>query len=333
MGTGTGHVAEVAYKDILEAYERISPYIKRTPIETSRTFSDMSGYKVYMKLENLQKTGAFKIRGALNKVLSLSDEEIRRGIIACSAGNHAQGVAYSARLRGAKAVIVMPEGTPKPKVNATRNYGAEVILHGKVFDEALEYTMKLIEEKGYVFVHPFDDPKVIAGQGTIAIEILQDLKDFDAIVVPIGGGGLISGIAIAIKAVNPKIKVIGVQSKGAPSMKLSVEKGHVIELETINTIAEGIAVRRPGELTFKIISELVDDIVLVSDDDLKDTIYLLLTRNKLVGEPAGVAGLAAILFADLGIPKGAKIITLISGGNIGMDLLLNIIQTRSEKYN
>jgi len=316
----------VTYEDVLEAYRRIAPYIKRTPVETSRTFSKMSGYEVFMKLEVLQRTCAFKIRGALNKILSLNEEQLKRGVIACSAGNHAQGVAYSARLRGTKAVIVMPEGTPRPKVEATKGYGAEVILHGTVFDEALEYTMMLVRKYGYTFVHPFDDPYVIAGQGTIAIELFNQVKELDAIVVPIGGGGLISGIAVAAKEINPRIKIIGVQSKGAPSMKISIDKGEIVKLPYVNTIADGIAVKRPGELTFKIISEIVDDIVLVSDDDIMQAICLLLFRNKILAEPAGVAGLAAILFADIELPAGSKVATLISGGNIEPSLLKKIIE-------
>lgn len=300
-------------KDILEARKRIEDICINTRLIYSTEYSKETGNEVYIKPENLQVTGAFKLRGALNKVSKLCDEKKKRGLIASSAGNHAQGVAYAASKLGIEATIVMPETTPLIKVQATKNYGAKVVLKGKVYDEAYEEAKRLERENGYTFVHPFDDVDVMAGQGTIALEILEELKEVDAIVVPIGGGGLISGIAVAAKAINPNIKVIGVQAEGANPMKCSFEQGKRICAESIDTIADGAAVKNPGELTFKIISKYVDDIVTVSDQELMEAVYILLEKHKLVAEATGAMSLAALSKLKF---NGKKVVSIISGGNI-----------------
>ena len=300
-------------KDVWEAAKRLEKIIQPTPLYRSEVFSRESGQEVYIKPEHLQVTGAFKIRGAYNKIARLSEEDRKRGLIASSAGNHAQGVAYAAQLLGAQAVIVMPKPTPLIKVQATRKYGAAVVLAGDIYDEAYEEARRLEKEKGLLFVHPFDDWDVIAGQGTIGLEILRDLPDADVILVPVGGGGLISGIAVAVKALNPKVKIIGVEPEGALTLKTALENGKPTALESVHTIAEGVAVRKAGELTFQVVQELVDDIIPVSDYDLQESFLLLLERHKQVAENAGVLSLAAL--KKLG-EKGKKVVSLVSGGNI-----------------
>ncbi|ADL52214.1 threonine ammonia-lyase [Clostridium cellulovorans] len=309
--------------DILEARSRIRNICINTNLIYSYEFSKESGNEVYIKPENLQITGAFKLRGALNKISKLSDDKKQKGLIASSAGNHAQGIAYAANKLGIKATIVMPETTPLIKVQATENYGAKVVLKGKVYDDAYEEARKLERENGYTFVHPFDDLDVMAGQGTIALEIIEELKDVDAILVPIGGGGLISGIAVAAKALNPEIKIIGVQADGANPMKRSFDLGKLVFAETIDTIADGAAVKNPGEQTFKVIKEYVDEIITVSDQELMEAVYILLEKHKLVAEATGVMSLAALNKLNF---KGKKIVSIISGGNIDivtMSALLN----------
>ncbi len=299
--------------DVVEARERIKDICINTKLIYSSEFSRESGNEVYIKPENLQITGAFKLRGALNKVGKLSEEQKRKGLIASSAGNHAQGVAYAASKLGIEATIVMPETTPLIKVQATKNYGVNVVLKGKVYDEAYEEAKRLEKENGYTFVHPFNDVDVMAGQGTIGIEIIEELKDVDAILVPIGGGGLISGISVAAKAINPNIKVIGVQGENANPMKVSFDSGKLTFADTIDTIADGAAVKKPGDIAFEVVKKHVDEIVTVSDQELMEAVFILLEKHKLVAEATGVMSLAALKRLNF---KGKKVVSLISGGNI-----------------
>ncbi|RLF19066.1 MAG: threonine ammonia-lyase [Thermoprotei archaeon] len=316
---------ESIWRCIKEAKEVLSQVIHRTPLIRSATFSSMTGGDVFLKLENLQKTGSFKIRGAYYKLWKLIKERNLKCCVAASSGNHAQGVAYAASLLGIKSIIVMPEYTPVAKINATMGYGAKVVLYGSTYDEAYRKALEICKEEDAVFIHPFDDPDIIAGQGTIGIEIYEDLRNVDVVLVPVGGGGLISGIAIALKKINPDVKIIGVQAKGAPAMTLSFKKGYMVKYDNPYTIADAIIVKRPGELTFSIVKELVDDMILVDDFDISRAIFLLLERCKLVAEPAGALGLAAILSGKVDI-KGKKAVAVISGGNIDMALLAKIIE-------
>jgi threonine dehydratase len=309
--------------DVLYAAKRINGICVKTKLIYSNEFSEESGNEVYIKPENLQITGAFKLRGALNKISKLSKEQKEKGLIASSAGNHAQGVAYSAKKLGINATIVMPETTPFIKVQSTKKYGANIVLKGKVYDEAYEEAKRLERENGYTFVHPFNDVDVMAGQGTIALEIIEELKDVDAIIVPIGGGGLISGISVAAKSINPNIKVIGVQAEGADPMKVSFDTGKLTYADKVDTIADGAAVKQPGDLTFEVIKNYVDEIVTVSDKELMETVFVVLEKHKLVAEPTGVMSLAALKRLNF---KGKKVVSLISGGNIDvvtMSSLLN----------
>jgi threonine dehydratase len=280
---------------------------------------------IYLKPENLQVTGSFKVRGACYKISQLSDEEKARGVIACSAGNHAQGVALSATKNGIKSLICLPDGAPISKVEATKSYGADVCLVEGVYDDAYAKALQLRDEKGYTFIHPFDDDKVIAGQGTIGLEIVNDLADVQNVIVPIGGGGLISGVAYAIKSLNPNIKVYGVQASGAPSMLNSIHDNKIERLESVSTIADGIAVKEPGENTFKYVNEYVDDIVTVTDDEISTAILTLIEQHKLIAEGAGAVSVAAALFNKLPI-KGQKTVCLVSGGNIDVTILSRVIK-------
>ena len=280
---------------------------------------------IYLKTENLQITGSFKVRGAYYRMSQLSDEEKTRGVIACSAGNHAQGVALAAAKNGIKSLICLPDGAPISKVEATKSYGAEVNLVKGVYDDAYAEALRLRDEKGYTFIHPFDDENVIAGQGTIGLELLEQIPDMDAVIVPIGGGGLISGVAFAIKSLNPKIKVYGVQAAGAPSMYNSVKDGEIERLESVSTIADGIAVKEPGENTFKYVSEYVDDIVTVTDDEISAAILALMEQHKLVTEGAGAVPVAAAMFNKVPV-KGKKTVCLLSGGNIDVTILSRVIK-------
>ncbi|MCM8711619.1 threonine ammonia-lyase [Clostridium sp. SYSU_GA19001] len=309
-------------KDVLEARDRIKDICINTKLIYSPEYSRESGNEVYIKPENLQVTGAFKLRGALNKISKLSADKKAKGLIASSAGNHAQGVAYAASRLGIEATIVMPETTPLIKVQATRNYGAKVVLKGKIYDEAYEEAKRLEKENGYTFIHPFDDVDVMAGQGTIALEIIEELKDVDAILVPVGGGGLISGVAVAAKSINPDIKVIGVQSEGANPVKCSFENGKLICAESVDTIAEGAAVKNPGKKTFQVIKNYVDDIVTVTDHELTEAVYVLLEKHKLVAEATGVMSLAALNRLNF---KGKKVVSLISGGNIDVVTMAELL--------
>ena len=315
----------VLFKDIEEAYEILKPVVKRTPLEKSKTFSKLTKENIYLKLENLQITGSFKIRGAYNKIYNLSQDEKRHGVVCASAGNHAQGVAYASRLMNIKSTVFMPIYTPPIKIIATKSYGAKVVLEGNTYDDAFTAAKKYAEENKMTLIHAFNDKYVIAGQGTIGIEIYDELKDVDSVVVPIGGGGLISGIALALKTIKPNIKVYGVEAEGAQSMKRSLEQNKIIPLKSIATIADGIAVKTPGELTFKLAKKYIHEVVTVNDEEISNALYLLLQRAKLVVEPAGAASLAAILSRKITLP-GKNIVALISGGNINLSLLTQIIE-------
>jgi threonine dehydratase len=280
--------------------------------------------QVYLKTENLQVTGSFKVRGAYYRISQLSEEEKARGVIACSAGNHAQGVALAATKNGIKSLICLPDGAPISKVEATKRYGADVCLVKGVYDDAYQKALELKEEKGYTFIHPFNDEDVIAGQGTIGLELLEQLPDVDAVIVPIGGGGLISGVAYALKSLNPSVKVYGVQAAGAPSMYNSVHHHQIEVLNEVSTIADGIAVKEPGDNTFDLCSKYVDEIVTVTDDEISTAILTLIEQQKLVAEGAGAVSVAAALFNKLPI-QGKKVVCLVSGGNIDVTILSRII--------
>jgi len=311
--------------DVIHAQSVLKGIIKTTPLERSKSFSAMSGTHVYMKLENLQTTGSFKVRGAYNMISQLSPEQLSKGVLCASAGNHAQGVAFAASKLGIKSTVFMPVFTPPLKVIATRSYGAEVILEGESFDDALSAAMEYGAKSGATFVHPFNDKNIIAGQGTVGLEIFDQLENIDAVLVPIGGGGLISGIAIALKAMNPHIRIIGVEADGAQSMKVSIEAKEPTMMNSANTIADGIAVKSPGTLTYEIAKNLVDDFVVVNDAEMAYTTYQMLQRCKILAEPSGVAAMAAILFNKVGL-KGKNVVPVISGGNINMTILEQILE-------
>jgi threonine dehydratase len=313
-------------KTIYEAHERIKNVIVKTPFSYAPRLSQESGCQVYLKKENLQVTGAFKIRGAYNKIASLSDEERSHGVIAASAGNHAQGVAMAAQMFGTRALIVMPESTPLTKINGVSYYGAEVILAGSNYDEAYAYAARYGDEHGMVFVHPFADEAVMAGQGTIAIEMLECMDDLDAIVIPVGGGGLISGMASAIKSLAPHVRVIGVGAAGAPAMRESYEAKTPIDSTSVRTIADGIAVRDTSPITLSHILDSVDEFISVDDEEIANAILFLLERQKLVVEGAGAAGVAALLHHKLEHLNTKKIGVVLSGGNMDVTLLSIIIE-------
>ena len=304
------------------AREHLKNVLLPTPLMYSPIFSEESGNNIYIKPENLQKTGAFKIRGAYNKMLKLTEAEKQRGVIASSAGNHAQGVAYAARELGIKAVIVMPKTTPLIKVQSTKKYGAEVVLYGDVYDDAYQKAKELEEKEGYVFVHPFNDPDVLEGQGTIALEILEQLPQTDVIVVPIGGGGLISGIACAAKQIKPDIKIVGVEPSGAASAPEALKKNKLVTLPEANTIADGTAVKRIGETNFEYIKEYVDEIITISDYELMEAFLLLVEKHKIIAENSGVLPMAALKRLH---QKNKKVAPVVSGGNIDVLMISSMI--------
>jgi threonine dehydratase len=318
-------VHEVTIANIWQAYEFLKPLIHHTPLSPSRTLSHMTGADIYLKCEHMQRSGAFKVRGAGYKISCLSAEQAQVGVIAASAGNHAQGVAIAASQNNIPCTIVMPESAPLTKVTATQNYGAKVVLYGATYDDAYQHCCDLQQASGATFVHAFDDPDVIAGQGTLGLEMLTDLPDADAIIVPIGGGGLISGIAIAARALKPDITIIGVQAAGAASCRASLDAGMLQTLPAITTIADGIAVKRPGALTFSIIQNLVDDIVVVEDEAIINAVLLLMERSKMVVEGAGATGLAAMLSGAINL-AGKKVLIPLTGGNIDMNLVGRFIE-------
>ena len=306
----------------IKAKEKLSKVLLETHLIYSPIFSKESGNKVFIKPENLQKTGSFKIRGAYNKISNLTDAEKKRGVIASSAGNHAQGVAYGAKESGIKAVIVMPKSTPLIKVESTKQYGAEVILHGDVYDDAFKKAKELEEKEGYVFVHPFNDEDVLDGQGTIALEILEELPETDIILVPIGGGGLISGIACAAKILKPNIKIIGVEPEGAASAYEAIKENKVVELKEANTIADGTAVKKIGDLNFEYIKKYVDEIITVSDYELMEAFLLLVEKHKIIAENSGILSIAATKKLK---EKNKKVVSVISGGNIDVLMISSMI--------
>lgn len=308
--------------DFMEARERLSTVTVKTKLIHSDVFSQECGNDVYIKPENLQITGSFKVRGAYNKISKLSNEEKERGVIAASAGNHAQGVALAAKHLGIKAVIAMPKHTPLIKVKATKQYGAEVVLHGEIYDEAYQKAVDLQKEKGYVLVHPFDDEDVIEGQGTIALEVLEELPDADVLLVPVGGGGLVAGIAAAAKLKNPQIKVIGVEPEGAASALAGLKADHPVPLAEVATIADGTAVRTIGSLTLDYIKEYVDEVVTVSDYELMESFLLLVEKHKLVAENAGILSLAGLKKLKC---RGKKVVSILSGGNIDVLTISSMI--------
>lgn len=317
----TGEIG-VSCDDISLAQKTLEPILHKTGLIESQFFSREYGNRVFLKPENFQVTGSFKIRGAYYKISKLSEEEKSRGVIAASAGNHAQGVGYAAQMLGVKATIVMPETTPIIKVEATKKFGVQVVLHGDTYDDACRKARELEEENGYVFVHPFDDIDVMLGQGTVALEVLKELDNVDKILVPIGGGGLISGIAMAAKMLKPGIKIIGVEPEGACCIARSLDENKVTELKKVDTMADGVAVKKPGDLTFEVIKEFVDEVVTVSDSDILEAILLLMERHKMITEGAGalsVAGLKKLASED------KNVVCVISGGNIDISTISAII--------
>ena len=290
-----------------------------------RAYGVADNCELYLKPENLQITGSFKVRGSAYKIAMLSDEEKQKGVIACSAGNHAQGVALAATKNGIKSLICLPDTAPISKVEATKGYGADVCLVEGCYDDAYKKSLELKEKEGYTFVHPFDDENVIAGQGTIALEVLSELDDVDAIVVPVGGGGLISGIAYTVKQIRPSVKIYGVQVSGAPSMYNSIKDGEIECLQSVSTIADGIAVKQPGENTYKFVKEYVDEIALVSDDEVASAILALIEKQKMIAEGAGAAAVAAVMFDKFNL-KGKKVVAIVSGGNIDVTSLSRVIE-------
>ena len=315
---------KVDLKLIKEARKTIDGIVKKTPLIESPSLGKQVGGIIYFKYENLQKTGSFKIRGAINKIASLTEDEREKGVIASSAGNHAQGVALGATAQGIKSTIVMPETTPIAKISATKGYGGNVILHGAAYDDAYKMACQLQKESGAVFLHPFDDEYVIAGQGTIALEILEDIPDVDTIIVPIGGGGLISGVATAAKEINPNIEIIGVQTDNIPSMRECVAQKKLFSVEPNVTIADGINVCTPGKITFDVVNKYVDKIVTVSEDEIADGILFLLEKGKNLAEGAGATPLAAVLAGKIDC-QNKKVCIIISGGNIDITLIDRIV--------
>lgn len=314
----------ISVGEVREAHRAMQGVVHKTPLDKSKTFSTMAGCDLYLKLENLQKTGSFKIRGAYNKIRQLTAGEKDKGVIAASAGNHAQGVAYAATMAGVKSTIVMPEVAPLAKIMATRGYGAEVVLKGSVYDDAYQKAQEIQAASGQNFIHAFNDYSVIAGQGTIGLEILGDLSDVSAIVAPIGGGGLIAGVALAVKETAPHVKIYGVQAQGAPAMYMSKQAHAMRTTPDAVTMADGIAVKAPGDLTFEMIDHYVDDIVTVDDEATSSTILMLLERAKLMVEGAGAVSLAAVLHGK--IPVHGKVVSIISGGNIDVNFISRIIE-------
>ncbi len=306
-----------------QAAAKVREVTQKTKLVESAYFSEITGAKVFFKPENMQRTGAYKVRGAYYKISTLSDEERSRGLITASAGNHAQGVAFAASKFGVKSVIVMPTNTPFIKVERTRSYGAEVVLHGDVYDESYEYALKLAEEHGYTFVHPFNDLAVATGQGTIAMEIIQELPLVDYILVPIGGGGLATGVSTLAKLINPHIKVIGVEPAGAACMKASFEAGHVVKLPVVNTIADGTAVQQPGDAIFPYLQKNLDDIITIDDEELIEAFLDMVERHKMVVENSGLLTVAALKHLEA---EGKKVVAILSGGNMDVITMASVVQ-------
>ena len=300
---------------------RVAPHIHHTPLLSSRMLSERTGFDVRLKAEIFQRTGSYKIRGPLNKFPQLTEEERRRGVVCSSAGNHAQGVALAARIHAMKAVVVMAENATPSKIAATRGYGAEVVLHGTIWDEANEKARELVRDRGLTYIHPFDDLQLIAGQGTLGLEIIRDWPEVDIVVVPIGGGGLISGVSMAVKNVKPSAKIIGVESSGAPGMHDSVKAGKVVTLDRVDCVIDGLRVKRVGETTFEVVRRFVDGIVTLPDEKMFEAMLWIMSHSKLVVEGAAAAPVAALLNGLVDAPKGAKIACVLSGGNVNLDQL------------
>lgn len=312
-------------QDILKAQQALAGLVRHTPLYHSPNLSQVHGLPVYLKAENMQRAGSYKVRGAFYRLMNMSAEEQARGVIAASAGNHAQGVALASQHLGIRSIICMPEGAPITKVESTANYGAEVVLHGATYDDALAKAKELAAAHGYTFVSGFDDPYIVAGQGTVGLEILADLPDVSTVFVPIGGGGLISGVAMALKEQRPDVRIIGVQATGASAALLSRQQGKLVATETVRTIADGIAVKRPGELNFACMQKYVDDIVLVDEEEIAQAILVLLERAKLVVEAAAAVSLAALMAEKAQDVKG-PVVAILSGGNIDVNVLSRIIE-------
>ncbi len=316
----------VTFEDVQAARQRIAEHIYLSPCARSETFSRAIGCQGFLKLENLQMTGAYKERGALNKLLTMAPADRAKGLVAASAGNHAQAVAFHAGRLGVAATIVMPEATPLLKVANTRGHGARVVLHGSNYDEAYAEARRLEQVEGLTFVHPFDDPAVIAGQGTVALELLEQVPDLDAVLVPVGGGGLIAGMAVALKARLPKVRVIGVETEVLPCMLASIEEGRLVTVEAASTVADGIAVKRPGELTFLHVQKYVDEIVTVSEEEIASAILYLLEKEKTVAEGAGAVAVAALLNHKVRGLEGKRVVAVVSGGNIDVNVIARVIE-------
>jgi threonine dehydratase len=296
-------------------------HVHHTPLVSSRTLSELTGFDVRLKAELFQRTGSYKIRGPLNKFAQLGADEKQRGVICSSAGNHAQGVALAARIHGIKAVVCMAANATPSKIEATRAYGAEVVLHGTIWDEANDRAKALVAERGYTYVHPFDDRQLMTGQGTVGLEILQDWPEVDVIVVPIGGGGLISGVAMAAKAANPRIRVIGVESSGAPGMQRSVAEGHVVTLDRVDCIIDGLRVKRVGQLTYEVVRDFVDEIVTLPDSQIFEAVVWTMHYTKMVPEGAAASTVGALLHGLVKAPAGSRVACVLSGGNVNLDQL------------
>ena len=315
-------VEQTTIADVYRADKNLSGVVKKTKLIASEFFSEISGNEIFIKPENMQHTGAFKLRGAYNKISQLTDEEKSKGVITSSAGNHAQGVAFAAQKLGVKAVICMPATTPILKVEATKNFGAEVILHGDGFDDAYKHSLELQKKFGYIYVHPFNDREVILGQGTTALEIINELKDVDAILVPIGGGGFASGVSLATKLVSPQVKVIGVEPENAACMKAAIDANKIISLKSADTVADGCAVKTAGSLTFEFCKKYLDEIITVNEMEIMSALLSLIEKHKLIAEGAGVLSLAALNKLNF---KNKKVVAIVSGGNIDISTLSGLI--------
>ena len=320
--------ASLTMEHVRRASVELASVIRPTPLMEAPSFCQDA--QIYIKPENLQVTGSFKVRGASYMISQLTEKERAKGVIACSAGNHAQGVALAARKYGIRSIICLPEGAPISKVEATRSYGAEICLVPGVYDDAYNHALQLKEEQGMTFVHPFDDPLVIAGQGTIGLEILEDLEDTDIILCPVGGGGLACGVAYAVKQIRPQIQVYGIQSEGAPSMADSLRENRILRLDSVNTVADGIAVKQPGELTFELCRQYLDGVVTVSEDEICAAILHLLEKHKTIAEGAGAVSIAAAMFQKVPL-KGKRVVCIVSGGNVDVNFLNRIINRGLEK--
>ncbi|MDD0851793.1 threonine ammonia-lyase [Halobacteriovorax sp. GB3] len=316
----------IEFKDILDAKSRIEDQIIKTPTTYSTLLSEQTDCSVFLKLENLQLTGAYKVRGALNRLEKLTQEEKDNGVIASSAGNHAQGVALAAKKLGINATIVMPETTPLSKIQGTKKFGAKVILHGNFYDEAYQKALEIQKEEGQTFIHPFNDPDIIAGQGTIGIEIFESVKNLDVVIIPIGGGGLISGVSLALKTLNPKVRIIGVEAEQMPAMKESIAKGKIVEIPKKKTIADGIAVTTVKENTFKLVQKYVDEIVTVTELEMAHAIVKLLEIEKVLVEGAGSTGFAALSAGKIKNVDGKRVGIIVSGGNIDLNFLSKVLE-------